>query len=211
MTVLDHAVGGREMAIEDNFVPVLPTVLIDPVLKLRLEQGRWNPESSARGGAQDIHLSYDPEIRAGRLTMPIPPKRRELLEMLGPLKRDWTVFESENSKRIANIIVDIQDRPGEVRLEFKSTRADIHTMSELISRQEIKDISNRPYEILLYMFQSVIVMPDWAEKFCTPWRKSSISFCASSDIADELSTRTGARFEPCGTGLAKIADRQVRP
>lgn len=198
------------MAVENNFVSVLPTVLVDPALKLRLEQGRWNPESSARGGSIDMHLSLDPEIRADRLTMPIPEVRRKLLEMLGPVARDWTVFESNASRRIAEILVDIHDRDDELRLEFRNDASSLDGIALLLALQTAGHLSADPNEVLLYMFRSVILMEDWDERYAIPWGKRSISFCTSPDVAEKLAAETGATFERTGDGLAMIASRAVR-
>ena len=198
------------MTIENNFVSVLPTVIVDPVLKLRLEQGRWNPESSARGGSIDVHLSLDNEIRADRLTMPIPEVRRKLLEILGPVASDWTVFESNASRRIAEILVDIHNRDDELRLELKNHASSLDGMALLLSRQTAGHLSADPYEVLLYMFRSVILIEDWDESYAIPWGKRAISFCTSPDVAEKLAAETGATFERTRDGLAMIAARAVR-
>src|SRR5688572_11726759 len=195
------------MAIQSNFVSVLPTVLIDPVLKLRLEQGRWTPESSARGGSIDIDLAYDPQIHRDQLTMPIPEKRRKLLEMLGPIGRDWTVFESNQSKRIAQIFLDIHSGDVDVRLQLpRSTRSTptIQGEAKLLAREVGDELGNNPYEVLLYMFQSTILMGDWAETYAMPWGKSSISFYTNAEVAEELTAHTGLRFERTGDGSQEL-------
>jgi hypothetical protein len=210
MTLLESPVGSRMMAIDDNFVSVLPTVLVDPVLKLRLEQGRWNPESSGEGGSVDLALSYDPELRPDRLIMPIPEKRRKLLEILGPVQKDWTVFESEASRQIAKIIVAIHDKGDEVRLEFISSVHSLEVTAELLAREGGHQLAADPYQLLLYMFRSAIFMEDWDESYAVPWGARSISFCTSPEVAEKLAAETGAEFERTPDDMALIASRAVR-
>jgi hypothetical protein len=65
------------MVIEDNFIEILPGDLIDPVLKLTLRTA--GHKEAYAFDETDLNLSYDPEIRADRLTsMPSPEEQERL-------------------------------------------------------------------------------------------------------------------------------------
>lgn len=211
MTSLEDAVGSSMMPIQNNLVPVLPTVLLDPALKLRLSRGRWTPESVARGGSAFIKLSYDPQLRPDQLTMPIPSDEIKLLKMLGgAINRDWTAFESPESQTIAEIFVDIHDDGDEVRLVFAPPTPSIEADAKIICNSGVPDVCDRPYDTLAYMFDSIIWMDVWAAEYALPWKKSEISFYVSSNIARELSIRTGRRFDEAEEPLVRFASREVR-
>jgi hypothetical protein len=197
---------GALMAIQNNFVSVEPSVLIDPVLRLRVDRGRWTPESSARGGSAYFHLSYDPEIRPDRLTMPIPAKQKKMMEMLGATPPESTAFQSNSSRRIAELFVDIAEGFDEVRLEFLTGDSSIGSDAELIRRERIPDVSDRPLETFYYFLSSLVAVPVIERDYALPWKKKRVSMYVERPVAKELLlAETRDTFEP----LVKVASRQL--
>lgn len=202
------------MVFEDNFVK--PAVgrghsLIDPVLKLRLSTGRWEPESRGRGGSISIHLYHDPEIEAGRLTMPMPEPRRRIFEMAGN-KGDpgEVVFESDNSRQIATIILDIDEWDGEITLiDYGSSEPTYKTLIFLIRKAECDVVSAMPWETLVYMLRSIPKMSYWTSEYARKWNSRRISLYVNRPCALELANFAGLEIPSSKPELVLIGSQEI--
>ena len=90
------------MALKKNFVSISPTIIADPCTKLIITQGRWTPESSARGGAVAIELSYDPELSCDRLTQHMSFVDRALFEWFGGAAPARTLYRSAQARTLTS-------------------------------------------------------------------------------------------------------------
>jgi hypothetical protein len=206
--------GGGVMVFEDNFVK--PAVgrghsLIDPVLKLRLSIGRWEPESRGRGGSISIHLYQDPEIEAGRLTMPMPEPRRRMFEMAGN-KGDpgEVVFVSENSRQIATIILDIDEWDGEIALiDYGSSQPTYKKLISLIKKAECGMVSELPWQTLLYMLKSIPEMPYWKSEYANRWNSRRISLYVNRPCALELANFAGLEIPSGEPEFVLVGSREI--
>lgn len=196
------------MVFDNNFRVVGRYSLIDSVLKLHLTQGRWTPESAAKGGTQTIKLNFDPEIQADRLTMPIPAERLKRQAILGPITQDWQVFESEKSCAVVEIIIDITEHDDEVRLVFGRGQTLDHTAS--LFAKYGGPVEANPYFYILYMIQSLVLMEDWKEAFAVPWGKAKVTIYVDRAIAEALAAHTDFDFDRSVDCLVCMATREVK-
>lgn len=200
------------MVFNDSFstVPGNGSNIIDTSAKLRLATGRWNPESSAKGGAIDIVLFHDPKIEPTHLTMPPPDKVVRNRELLGapPLKE--VVFQSDQCREIAKITVDIDQFKDEVALIYNGGREPtFRYTARLIEMARAGVVSEHPWETVGYILKSMPKIPLWHENYAAQWGATHISVYVERMLADELARIVGFPT-PNGDGdLVKIASRKV--
>lgn len=196
------------MFFENNFVPVgvgNGATMLDPVLKLRLSLGRWNPESAARGGTTDIILYYDPEIRPDRLTMPVSAKHKILLDMLGA-NIQVEVFRSPQSKQIVKIIADINEGDDEVALVHGGgSDPTFRYKARLIEMAVHNELGEKPWQTLLYMLKSIPLIPHWQTEYALPWGVKRVSFYVKRPLALELARYTDFQLPDSDDELVRIS------
>lgn len=202
------------MEFENNFF-VAPlnngTTMLDPVLKLRLRTGRWSPESAGKGGDIDVDLLHDPEIEAGRLTMPASEKLKEISEMLGNTPPTEEVFQSNQSRNIAKIVVIIDQRGDDIALICDGgQRPTFINKVGLIRTAKRGMVSKQPWQTLLYFLRSILMLPYWEFEFAKTWDSKRISIYVSRPLALELAEHTGFQMLPDDGELVGIASREIR-
>lgn len=200
------------MIFANNFVPV-PVgsggTLIDAVLKLRLSQGRWTPESAAQGGTIDIDLNHDPAIKPERLTMPPSQQDLKYQAMLKGPPLTEVIFRSPESQQIAKLIIDIEKWDEEVALIYEGGRdPSIAVDARLIQKAQCGIVSEYPWATLRYMIESIPLMPVWQSNYAASWGARRISIYVPRAVALELVQH--AEFEmPDNNALVRIAMRDI--
>lgn len=211
--------GGRIMQFEDNFVPVPVgtwATIMDPVLKLRLKTGRWNPESAARGGTIEIKLNHDPEILPGRLTMPPSENRQKRRLALGNPALTEVAFESDKSVEICTMGVDIHDRNQEIALTMgegdRAVWQDDPTFrynARLIEMADRDVVSAQPWPTLLYMLKSIPLIPFFEHEYAAGWSSKRVSLYVSRPLARELAQFAGFQMSEGDDELVRISSREI--
>lgn len=194
------------MALEQNFVSVSPTIIADPCTKLIITQGRWTPESSARGGAVAIELSYDPELSGDQLTQPASIEDRALFERFGGAAPARTLYRSAQARTLTSFHVDIRDGDDAVGLVFTQT-ASLADKAELVRGANPIIFGERPYEVLLHALRSIVLMGMWETEYAAQWRKGAVTLSVLPHVAQELTANTGVTFAAAVNGLVQIANR----
>jgi hypothetical protein len=200
------------MIIENNFIVVADGALIDPVLKLRLSFGRWEP---GYGGAitatQVLKLHYDPEIQADRMTMPLPEDRRKRLLLLGPIIKDWQVFESDQSRKILELILNIMRGDQEVKLLISAGEHGFKLKNSLLQQKVPEEIQRNSYNIIKYVLESSLIFPLWDKEEGNGGRRTSISLYIERPLADELAANTDFNFDRSLDGPVLVVSRELLP
>lgn len=163
------------MTITSEFLPVGPGVLIDSMLKIRMSMGRWDPESAASGGAIEIDLEYDPEIRTDRLTMPIPPEQLQALAILGPVTEREKAFRSASTLRLGSLNFEIESTVDELVLKAIDYPNSYQNLAHIIRRELNAETEAASSEILAHIVAAVPSFDAWDYNFARPWGKPVIS------------------------------------
>jgi hypothetical protein len=198
------------MTLENNFVCVTPSTLADPIAKLTITPGRWSPESGARGGSAELQLSYDPELSSDQLTDLRSAEERKTFEMFGGVAPERRLYRSERARTLTSFFIDIHDGNGEVRLQYIARPSSLALHAGTIGDAGMGTLGERPYEVLLYALQSIVLIENWETEYAAQWGKAAVSLAIPREAAEELAAHTGAAFEEAEGGLVRIAVRTVR-
>lgn len=200
------------MIFDNNFVPA-PVgnggTLIDAVLKLRLSQGRWTPDSAAQGGTIDIDLNHDPAIKPERLTMPPSQQDLKYQAMLKGPPLTEVIFRSPESQQIAKLIIDIEKWDEEVALTYNGGRGPtLKAKADLIKMAQCDVVSKHPWATLLYMIESIPLMPVWQTDYAASWGARRIGIYVPRAVALELVEHAESEM-PDDDALVRIAMRDI--
>jgi len=184
--------------------------LVDPDLKVRISTGRWEPDGG-QGGSIWLEMHYDPELRADRLTMPPPAKLVENLKIFGNDPPSEVVFESAFSRKIAELIFDIDNVDGEVALIHSAPASNLSfgPMASLIVRSDAARLSEHPYGALLYMLEAAPMLPIWEREYGKEWGARSVSVYVLKALAAELVGDAELSGLPRKHDLVRIAWREI--
>lgn len=191
-------------------LPWAAGILVDPVLKVRISTGRWEPEGG-QGGSTRLEMHYDPELRADRLTMPPPAKLVENLKIFGSDPPSEVVFESASSRKIAELIFDIDNLDGEVALNLSppASNPSFDSMASLIAGSDAGRLSEDPYAALLYMLEATPMLPIWERDYGKEWGARSVSVYVLMALAAELLGDAELFGLPHQRDLVRIARREI--
>jgi hypothetical protein len=156
------------MVFEDSFVQPVPHWLIDPVIKVRMVASA--PRESYDFDEANLIITYDPEIRPGRLTQPPSPQtraRRLSIPSLAHLADEPNVFGSDQSVQ-AQIINLEWDVPTDIlRLKVPYDRERMSLWIRDTANRALPIISEYPAEFLLYCIKSVVKLNELRSKRIT--------------------------------------------
>ncbi|MFV0294635.1 MAG: hypothetical protein ACK5JT_00755 [Hyphomicrobiaceae bacterium] len=200
------------MKFDNNFVPVPAgrSNIIDADLQIRMATGRWNPESSAKGGSVDIVLFHDPEILPDRLTMSPPEKVVRNRELLGAPPISQVVFQSDHCSEIAKLTIDIDRQDGEVALIHRGGRdPSFKYIARLIELAQKGRVSEHPWKTIRYILEALPLMPLWEDEYAKQWGAKRIGVYISRPLAEELSKLAGVPAPIGESDLVQIASREI--
>ena len=180
------------MIFEDNFVrsPIgKGGVMFDPVLKLRMQIGRWKPESAAGGGTINVKLFHDPEIEDGNYTMELEGEQRAFREKWG--MGTTTTFLSPNSRQLIDILIDIYREEDETLLRCSFAPTDGFRLdASLLRKAGVAPFSDHPWSTILHFLCSIPQLPVWLNEFGKKGSTKSTSLYIPRSIALELADHT---------------------
>jgi hypothetical protein len=186
-------------------------MLLDPDLKVRISTGRWEPEGG-RGGSIYVEMHYDPELRPDRLTMPTPATLVESMEMFGNPAPSEVVFKSPVSRKVAELIFDVESIDDEIALLHPgpAMRPSFGSLATLIARADAGPLSEHPYAALLYMVEAVPMLPIWERDYGKDWGAKWVSVYIHKTLAAELAREAELSNLTERGDLVRIARRKIK-
>ena len=180
------------MVFKDNFMASphgIGAVMYDAVLKLRLTTGRWNPESVGSGGDIVVQLHHDPDIEAGKFTMPLSPEQQAFKKKWGGGSTE-TSFVSEQSASFAEVLAAVHKDGNDISLHCaEGSDNSFKIKKTLLERTERSPLSDHPWGTLLYFLRSIPKLPSWKKEF-VQGEGGSTSLFVPESIALELVEHT---------------------
>jgi len=196
--------------IENNFVAVLPMVFMDPEAKLVLTTGRWNPESSLRGGDQAIKMLYDPDMQRENLTEPIPPEELKRLEILGPVQSKWRPRRpSERSRSMFSLLVGIDNAGNDVNLVVTTYDSTIISQARRFESIDTPELGDDPWRVLAYMLTSIVEFTEWDTPRPNRLVRSFLTVRTSNNIANRVSEYLPSAVTHYEDGTSEIIRREM--
>jgi hypothetical protein len=202
------------MVFEDNFVQVTDRVMIDPVLKLVLNTGRFNDD----GWTQEIRVDYDPEIHADCLMVPMTEDEKKSYGIRpGPDGHLWP-FKSDKRVHLFSYLYQVRPNqaPSQLDLEFPDKEFDL--VSKIIVRN-VPKISKEYAELLcINILRSVVKMQTW-DSLVRSYNKNppnahrqitDIAFHITNELASYVGGATGESFERVSDTYCLFAMREAR-
>ena len=143
----------------DNFVRVSRGVLIDPVLRVTMQAGRFDLGTSE----QVVQLLYDPEIRPDRLTQPLTSDQQRMRRMLGAQGDATTAFESPRARHLFDFIFLLSRDRGVSELRLGTDADHLPTIYHLLGKLGPPDVAADPQGFLRYVLSAVLRLETWDE------------------------------------------------
>ncbi|UDF32051.1 UNVERIFIED_ORG: hypothetical protein LHK14_23735 (plasmid) [Roseateles sp. XES5] len=190
------------MNVEPSFKPVL-TDLVDPELKLRITNGRFDVDSSTIS----IEIFYDPALSRENLTMPMPPILARIWTRHNSGPAPAVVFESGDSHRITSVLLEVREEYDQVKLKVVSDGEGLSYKAALIEQSGGNSFIAQGYNIVFEIIKSAIILPEW-ESVYTDAKKVSIYINRS--LAQELARTCGFTFDGFSEDDILVAERGVR-
>jgi hypothetical protein len=147
------------MVIEDNFIEILPGDLIDPVLKLTLRTA--GHKEAYAFDETDLNLSYDPEIRADRLTSMPSPEEQERLRKHPLLIKSADrpgIFISKKRTLLVKYYLEWQQPKDILIIKLKNYIEYMSTIKKDVNVEFPKFYESDRKAILLYGIRSLVKM-----------------------------------------------------
>lgn len=203
------------MVFEDNFIQVTDRVMIDPNLKIVLQQGLLNFDTVT----QTINLDYDPEIRADRLMVPMTEEEKRSYGVSpGPEGHLWP-FRSGKRINLADYIFGFRPNyfPGHLIIELSTN--DFEKKSKYISgKSNFLNSSDLP-NFCINILKVITRMQTWynlVKKYNkNPANLSKnihcISFLISLEMDNYINRITGENFKRISDTHCLFASREVQP
>jgi len=197
------------MDFQDNWVLVKGGVIVDPVLKLRIDQAVI-PETERN--EVDLRSFYDPEIDADHLLVPISEEERRKITWSDMPPGTLVIFESDKCDRIFYGLGLRWNEVGDT-LRVKAVMSD-HGFSlklKLIKFTDYPVISEHPKDVILHVLKGFVKVNELRgysiyEKYPSV---KHLEMCLPSEQAFGLFGLNKAACREVEPGWVAIASREV--
>jgi hypothetical protein len=141
---------------QDNFVMLIGYRMVDPVLKVAVQRGRFDMDD----GTQSYEVEYDPQLRPDRLWQKMPEEEIQRRIKFGMPRRkdDLIPFESKNIARVISFSIHDEQIGDQLILRLRCNEQDFLFMRRLIAQKLPSPLSGQPDELIDYIVRS---MPKW--------------------------------------------------
>jgi hypothetical protein len=208
MNVARSAIRDIAMPFEDNFIVLATNRMVDPVLKIAVQSGRFNMEERN----QWFDIEYDPELRPDRLWQKMPQEEiQKLIKFRMPRSKDDLIpFKSENIKRLLNFSISEKHEGDDLVLRLNWREEDFVFYSRLIAANAPEPPSSHADEFLAYVIRS---MPKWyGLKKATPSALQDmkrLTFLVDKSFAQHLPGFVVGAFQEDGAGNIIVDRREI--
>jgi hypothetical protein len=189
------------MQFQDNFVVLVVYRMVDPVLKVAVQRGRFNMDDSA----QWYEVEYDPELRPDRLWQKMPEEEIQRRITFGwPRRKDDLIpFVSKSIARVIDFSIHSEQIGDHLILRLRCDEQDFLLMRRLITQKIPSPLSSQPDELIDYIVRS---MPKWyGVKKTSPFEGwaadlKRLTFLLDKSFALHLPSYKAHAFEEDGAG-----------
>ena len=196
------------MRFEDNFVVLTESRMVDLVLKVTVQAGRFELDDCTRG----FEIEFDPDLRPDRLWQKMPEEDiQRLIKFDMPRRKDDLIpFRSKTIVGLASF--GIREKPIDDDLILKLQWSDKSFLlyRRLITERTPKPLSDHPVELIEYVIRS---MPKWyGVKATTPcgWKDMKrLTFLIDKSFARHLPGYEAQAFEEDGAGNIVFDKREI--
>jgi hypothetical protein len=197
------------MEFQDNWVVVMDGTVIDPVLKLLIEQ---HSAPEMKQNEVDLWGFYDPEIEADRLVVPMSEEERLAATWADIAPGTLVIFESERCDRIFYGLGLHWDEVGDT-LRIKATMSDYNFSLDFRSMKKTgyPVISKHPESVILHSLKGFVKVSSFRNQSLDkdyPTAKT-VEMCLPTEQAFGLFGLSKASCPEVEPGWVRIASRET--
>ena len=167
------------MSNEPNF-ELVEGVLFDPQLRLRVSAASRFTDSYSDAS---IEVWFDPGLKPGQLTMPLPDDQRWMWERSPVPAPEQIAFKSRDAEQIITLFVSMKRLEDELRLRVEDHVHGFPLKATLLERAVP---TGKPRELIRSILIASVRLPFWDQEVKRDPHIKRIAMYLSADVALEI-------------------------